>query len=467
MKKALFRGIALLICLNICSLMFAGCGGKKEKTVPIGLPDYSEYENDLELQIGGWNPPPPKHTTSIDSPDYDFQTAERYKEMAECGLNLGICVYEERRTYPEEFEKALNLAAENGIKLLVMDYKVRPENFDPDTSAEQLLEMTADYNDHPAFAGHHVIDEPATTVFDSIGKLKTVYDEAFPDKVFFVNLLPSYATTSQLGTAKGYDYYVQYFIDRVSPDVLSLDYYPFKGTPSSPILYSGLLGDYEIYAENAKLYGLPFWAFIGSMGWTGGASKQPNIYDLRFMINAALMFGANTINHFCYWQPYDSVVETENTYAMVKRDGTVTDVWYNAQTIHKELKKFDHVLLSYDWQGIMVNVGTENKRNTAFDILKNPVEKHDRVSEVVSNKDLAIGIFKDKNNYDGFYIMNYNDTKDTTATNTFSITFKDADQVLVYVNGEEKIESLTDGKLTMTLGAGDAVFAIPVLKGDK
>ena len=463
MKKRFFAFTMAAIIASLAGCVSQGSDSGNKQNVPEGMPDYSAYETTREMWIGGWNPPPPKHTTSIDDESYDFQTIERYRQMADCGLNVGICVYEEKTGHPDEFYKALDLAEEAGVKLLVMDYDVRPEVYDSNTTAEDLRRKTASYNEHPAFLGHHAFDEPSVDNFDSIGALKKVYTEAFPNKCFFVNLYPSYSSAGSLGTSAGYDFYFQNYIDRVDPDLLSVDYYPLKGSASRPVLYTGLLSNYELYAENAKLYNIPFYAFIGTMGFTS-SSRQPSIYDLRFMINAALMFGVDGINHFCYWQPYDSVVESDTTHAMILRDGTVTQLYYDCKMVNGEVKSFDHVLMSYDWQGIMLNIGklSDGKLSTSFKQVKHPIEKHDRIQSVESDRDLAIGVFKDEAGYDGFYMLNYNNPGYSDLENTVTVKFNNADKAIIYYRGVATTVNLENGQFTYELEAGDAIFAIPV-----
>ena len=135
MKKRIFA-----VAMAACITALTGCasnGGTQNsgKKIPTGMPDYSAYETEKVMWIGGWNPPPPKHITSEYDETYDFQTLERYREMADCGINVGICVYEEKTNYPEEFYNALDYAEAAGIKLLVMDYDVRPEIYDANTTA--------------------------------------------------------------------------------------------------------------------------------------------------------------------------------------------------------------------------------------------------------------------------------------------------------------------------------------------
>lgn len=463
MKKRIFA-----VAMAACITALTGCasnGGTQNsgKKIPTGMPDYSAYETEKVMWIGGWNPPPPKHITSEYDETYDFQTLERYREMADCGINVGICVYEEKTNYPEEFYNALDYAEAAGIKLLVLDYDVRPEIYDANTTAEDLQRKTASYNNHPAFLGHHAFDEPNVEQFDSIGALKKVYTEAFPGKNYFVNLFPSYSSSGSLGTSSGYEYYFQNFIDRVSPDLLSVDYYPLKGSASRPVLYTGLLSNYELYAENAKLYDIPFYAFIGTTGVTN-AIRQPSIYDLRFMVNAALMFGADGINHFTYWWPYELGAETDLTHAMIRGDGTVTQLYQDSKTVNHEVLNFDHVLLSYDWQGIMLNVGTlsEGKVSSSFKAVKHAIEKHDRIKSIESERDLAIGVFEDESGYDGFYMLNYENPGYTDRKNKITVTFKNADKAIIYYRGNATTVNLNNGKFTYELEAGDAIFAVPV-----
>ena len=223
------------------------------------------------------------------------------------------------------------------------------------------------------------------------------------------------------------------------------------------------MSNYELYAENAKLYDIPFYAFIGTTGVTN-AIRQPSIYDLRFMVNAALMFGADGINHFTYWWPYELGAETDLTHAMIRGDGTVTQLYQDSKTVNHEVLNFDHVLMSYDWQGIMLNVGTlsEGKVSSSFKAVKHAVEKHDRIKTIESERDLAIGIFEDASGYDGFYMLNYENPGYTDRKNKITVTFKNADKAVIYYRGEATTVDLNNGTFTYELEAGDAIFAIPV-----
>ena len=67
----------LLSLVLVGTLLFASCENKGEgggSVVPSGMPDYSAYETERVMWIGGWNPPPPSQTSSVDDPSFDFQS---------------------------------------------------------------------------------------------------------------------------------------------------------------------------------------------------------------------------------------------------------------------------------------------------------------------------------------------------------------------------------------------------------
>lgn len=79
MKKKIFA-VAMAACITALTGCTSGGGSQNGgKTIPTGMPDYSAYETQKVMWIGGWNPPPPKHITS----EYD----ETYIRMPKSRLN--------------------------------------------------------------------------------------------------------------------------------------------------------------------------------------------------------------------------------------------------------------------------------------------------------------------------------------------------------------------------------------------
>ena len=77
-------------------------------------------------------------------------------------------------------------------------------------------------------------------------------------------------------------------------------------------------------------------------------------------------------------------------------------------------------------------------------------------------EDVAVGVFKDENNFDGFWVMNYTDPATEEDKNKIEITFKNTNKIISYEKGEKKELDAQNGKVQLELSAGEAVFLIPV-----
>ena len=161
---------------------------------------------------------------------------------------------------------------------------------------------------------------------------------------------------------------------------------------------------------------------------------------------------------------------------LVTGNGAPTDAYYYVQEVFQELRGFENVFLSFDWEGTMTllgpNRGTDRgygeQPETNISNLVYSLESHDRIKKVDTEYDLIIGTFKDENDNDGFLITSYTDPyyfKD----NNISVEFNNATRALVYYNGKLLTNDeagtcyvLEDGVLNFDLEAGDYLFVIPV-----
>ena len=148
----------------------------------------------------------------------------------------------------------------------------------------------------------------------------------------------------------------------------------------------------------------------------------------------------------------------------VTRDDCATTELYGwAKELNAEIKKFDNVYLSFDWQGVYPVVGSENESGfvPAYDRLQSPLSSLSCASAVTATQDTLVGQFQDENGNDGLIVTNYSDPA-VGLNDEVSITFQDANRALVYRNGERTVYVLQDGVLDLTLEAGEGVFVIPV-----
>lgn len=128
--------------------------------------------------------------------------------------------------------------------------------------------------------------------------------------------------------------------------------------------------------------------------------------------------------------------------------------------MNKELEKFDHVMLNFNWQGTMA-VAPEGKTKSAV-LSKVADYKNERIKDVSVSEETIIGCLKDGKGYDGYMLVNATEPSEK-KTDEVTISFYKATKALAYVNGEEQTITLKDGSYTFKLGAGEGVFVIPIL----
>lgn len=215
----------------------------------------------------------------------------------------------------------------------------------------------------------------------------------------------------------------------------------------------------EETAKAAKNYGAEQHYFIQATKHFNYRKVYAN--DLRYQFFVDMAFGVRHFSYFTYrtsfWNDFDKSC-VDNLIS-----GKKYDTYDYAQQVNAEMSSFDHVYLSFDWNGTKTFVGTENPDggNSSFEILKYSIETLDAIKNVSATQDTIIGQFKDKDNNDGLIITNYTDPLDNISSRV-SLEFKNANRAIVYRNGEKVIYEVKDNKLKLDLEPGEGVFMIPV-----
>ena len=192
-----------------------------------------------------------------------------------------------------------------------------------------------------------------------------------------------------------------------------------------------------------------------------GTREIYDINDLRYQFYVDMAYGVQNFSYFTYTHSFiegfgGGCVERE-----VSCKKTALYDW--AQEINAELAKFDHVYLSFDWNGTMPIVGTDNPdgENAHFMALKHSLTALECANKVTATQDTLVGQFKDADGNDGLIVTNYTDPLDL-VDDVVSFEFKNANRALVYRGGERKIYEVKNGKLDIRLAPGEGVFVIPV-----
>lgn len=244
-----YWGIALLLC---------GCVGQ-QKTEKESIPILSWY--------------------SIPAED---ATLERYMEMKEAGITHNFS----HISRLEDALKSLDLAGQAGVKVI----------FTCDELSKDPEGTVAKVKNHPALAGYFLRDEPSRSDFQALGEWARRIMASDSSHFCYLNLLPTYASAAGYGTST-YREYVNLFIKEVPIQLLSFDAYPVVGSSLREDWYENL----EIFSEEARKAGKPFWAF--ALATAHAPYPVPTVAQIKLQMYSNLAYGAQGLQYFTYWNP--------------------------------------------------------------------------------------------------------------------------------------------------------------------
>jgi hypothetical protein len=262
-----------------------------------------------------------------------YTSIERYKEMRAAGISHCFTPFSDANA----MASALDVAQKTGIKLYIWC----PEMLSaPEATVRRFMK-------HPALAGYFLNDEPQSAAFTDLAALVKKI-RAIDDKhLCYINLLPNYASSDQLGIGT-YEEYLDKFINNVPVQAISFDHYPIMGNTNqsiNPSWYKNL----EMVATASKKSGKPFWAFALSVAF----SPHPisTLAALRLQVFSDLAYGAQAIQYYTYWTVDDPHYHFNN--APITNTGDKTEVYARMQQINKEIIALSGVFLGAK----MISVG--------------------------------------------------------------------------------------------------------------
>lgn len=277
--------VTRLAILSILSLVIGGCvtaGSNRSKTSP--QPKARLWH---EFVIVAYSGPPLAEVN-----------AARYREIAAAGID--ILVPGNGTFTGEQNLRAMELAQAAGLRVIPMDRRMFLFGPESERSVDDatLAAVVADYQNHPAFAGYTIKDEPSAGLFPGLRRLRDRLVERDPDHEPLINLFPSYASPAQLGVAD-FRTYVRHYLEIVKPRVLSYDFYPLRDEVT---VDAGWFSDLTIVREESRRANIPFWVFMQSEG-IKGYLRVPNRAEIFWQASTALAYGARGICWFTYWTP--------------------------------------------------------------------------------------------------------------------------------------------------------------------
>ena len=278
-------------------------------------------------------------------------------------------------------------------------------------------------------------------------------------------MFPSYATPEQLGVEAtadktAFEVYIETYAEQVIKHVqggkadIGVDHYALMKRGTLNYISPTYLSDLLVVSTVAHNYNVEFASCIQAAGW-GNYRVPEKTEDIGFQVYTNLALGATRLEYY----PYDATEMSGGMYSYGSKGPTYDAV----KNINTEIKKFDHVLNAFEWQGAKTFAGTTfADENSGFEYVgKYELASLAGIKKVSASYDALIGQFKDSNNYQGFMLVNYTEPS-KGFNNTIDLEFENAKGVLMYRGGVEMVLKVENNKLSVPLEAGEGVFIVPL-----
>ncbi len=383
---------------------------------------------------------------------------ERFEEALEAGINL-IAAYD--YGYATNCE-VLAACEKLGMRVTLEDGRIHQALHDAEHRRELLAAVVRDYSGYPALLGYHIVDEPNSGAFQTLGEIRAILAELDPAHEAYYNLFPNYASLEMLGNPSYYDHLDQ-FIEVVGPEILSYDHYHFcKGAEIEQhdiadererqiyeaafqkVNRPGFFDNIEDALAVSQKTATPFMIII--LVVEHGCYRNLTEAEIRWEVFNSLAYGIKRISYFTYWTPGVDHDEGNDVWhwqnGMMNKDGTRNKHFYDVARINRELQAVGDILLPFAVKEVY-HFGEEPDGKVRYwpgacgDITAMTVDR------------ATVGF------YEGGYVLLAN--KDYTNAAPLTFTVKEGKRVMQYdkLSGLWQLLTATDGTYTVTLAAGD------------
>ena len=461
MRRRVKQAVGILLA-SALTLGMSGCGKVEVTLEDLYIPIYQD--NDAHVRAMAGMPP-----NVLDEGQMDLYKA--------AGFNFV--------PYTEDFFSAADVPLQGessaylrGLKILEeygMDTLIQPHNIHYSSKPtenscyyEQYF-SGVDFREYPAVKGFYVADKSDYgQLLDTEARYLTWFNENYGGEgyEFFGNLFGCYTENWRTGgyLNRKYDDYAELFLSTLDKSQsannhFGIDCYPLKEKDGVPLLEDSALGVHLDAATRAKAHGAELAAFVQVFGTTNNTSYRiPTTFaEIDWGLNNVLSFGATWINFYCFRE-----YKTDKFLGMLT-EGTPNERYYWVQEAIANLRKWEHVYLSYTWQHIFTNVGTGSRLavNPMFERVKEKEKPITDVTAVKSRYDVVLSEFTGGEGNKAFLMTNY-DEPTLQRSNKVTVTFGEAKGVLYYKDGEPTTALIENGKFEIELEAGEGIFVIPL-----
>lgn len=436
------------------------------------------------VKIGDFDSGTNTITTYYDETTVDTDM-QKYKAA---GLTLllseAAAVHVQDSTKNGDIKKYLEAAERNGLGVLVysalVQYMMTMDNlsaYDGDGGWQSVLDKAiAELRGYSAeaFKGFMIWDELVITYADRYNTIAGYLHEKYPELILLTSQLPTegYDYTTPGPTAytndtitdstkeTAYKNYVRNFT--TLSGVFTFDEYPLIGNILGSDSGKSVLNDWflshQYVADVAKEQNYSFYKGVTIQShqgtyksWWNKRYAPTTRADIGFQVYTSMSYGVKEIHYFTY-NEHHSDTTIGDTIA------TNSSVYGAVSAVNAEIDKFADVYQAYSWRDTwdVASGGSYAGSTTATD-------RGQLQSAGATGARTLIGHMKDSDGFDGYMISNAANPWSTSSANV-ELNFKNATSALVYdfKAGTVEKQTLTDGKLSITVNVGAGVFVIPI-----
>lgn len=320
---------------------------------------------------------------------------------------------------------------------------------------------TADYYDHPSFAGTYITDEPGTDQYAELAKICNAYSRETEGKLPYINLLPMYANAAQLkygAHAAAIEYYdpdpalykkyCDAFCQMFEVPYICTDIYPLNWSQGRRTTYKEYCESINVIARSAREHSKAFWCCIQTFAWTP-SKRTPTETEFRWQSYCMLSFGCKGLLCWTYagYKPEFP--------SLVSMQGKRQNAWYDAATVFKEIALVSDAFTRYTNLGAMSHGCSDDTPYLRF---SQPVEHFSVIERIECEQPLLIGCFAAKEGEDrAFTVVNMSELE-TLQTAHVKLRLRGS-RVVAWPRGQRVACKPDDnGLIALTLAPGEGIF---------
>lgn len=424
-----FRKTYLVASLSIISALLTCCKNKSKVSVDdLLVPTFS---NEQRINIGAWSWTVKNLT--------DTQLAS----LQEAGLNLMIGTFNDRNDNADS--SLISRASEYGINMII---DKRPW--------EGTIPVYAEKDN---FLGYCVFDEPGSADFGTLQTMKQNWDQStLKDKMFFVNLNPSYSHNIN----GSYEQYIKSYVEDLGLGMVSFDYYPLYRDllTDKTTLREDWLYNFSIASYYARKNNVPLWYTLLTTEHNAGGLYyiNPNAKELEYQMYVAMAFGSKYLIHYTC-----TATNADHLNPIFDQSENPTDSYFDAKEASETIFKWDRVYMNFNSTGYTGIFGSVDNTGLLDYIMKNANIKDSGVFDsITSNYDMIVGHFEDKNNNKGFVLTNMTNPADDQNIKAKLKLNSNYQGVKIYSAGGEEVKALNNGEIELDILSGSGIFVVPL-----